>query len=180
MDKPKGSNITQQLSFDELDKQSGAIFSPCRKYRYTLWRFWDCGKPYAVFLCLNPSTADEINNDPTIRRCIDFSKQWGYGGVVILNIFAYRATDPEVMKEAVDPIGPDNDKWLKEITQHPDAGITVAAWGNHGDFADRGKQVLSMLGDMYCLKVNSNGQPAHPLYLKKSLKPHLLLSVKTG
>ena len=81
-----------------------AVFSPCRTYRYALSRVWAADKPYALFIGLNPSTADETLDDPTIRRCIDFAKRWGYGGLVMANLFAYRATDPAVMKRAAEPV----------------------------------------------------------------------------
>ena len=79
-----------------------AVFSPCRTYRYALSRVWAADKPYALFIGLNPSTADETLDDPTIRRCIDFAKRWGYGGLVMANLFAYRATEPSEMKAATD------------------------------------------------------------------------------
>lgn len=161
--------IAEQLSFAPLSNDCGALFSPCRKYRYTLWRIWDPGKQYACFLGLNPSTADETTDDPTVRRCVDYSRRWDMGGLYMLNIFAYRLTDPENMKAVTDPVGPDNDRWLNEIASS--AGIVIAAWGNHGDHMDRGREVLAMLSNVYCLKLNSNGQPAHPLYLRKSLEP---------
>lgn len=89
-----------------------AKLSDCRTYRYELWRTWDESKPYAMFIGLNPSTADETEDDPTIRRCINFAKTWGYGGLCMTNLFAYRATQPEDMKRASDPIGNKNDETL--------------------------------------------------------------------
>jgi len=144
-------------------------FSPCRKYRYTLWRWWNKSKPYASFICLNPSTADEISDDNTVRRCINYSKDWGYGGFLMLNIFAFRATDPKVMKAQEDPIGPDNDMWIKKLAK--DAGVVVAAWGSHGAYMDRGEHVKNMIPGLKCLKRTKSGQPQHPLYLKKDLRP---------
>src|SRR5690242_6108456 len=106
------------------------IFSDCRAYRYTLWREWDIfDKNYVMFVGLNPSTADERVDDPTIRRCIDFAKRWGYGALCMTNLFAYRATDPRVMKAFPYPVGPENDKWLVRCAR--EAGVVVAAWGNH-------------------------------------------------
>ena len=121
----------------------GAVFSPCRTWRYTLTRVWDMTVPPAMFIGLNPSTADEVNNDPTVRRCLGFAKQWGYGGLIMTNIFAYRATDPRVMKAAKDPVGLKNDVWLKKMGE--EAAIVVAAWGVHGAFGDRGAQVLKLI-----------------------------------
>ncbi len=164
----KGS--AKQLCLSPFSDDCGALFSTCRQYRYTLWRIWDNSKPYACWIGLNPSTADEIENDPTVRRCIDYSKQWQFGGMFMMNAFAYRSTDPEKMKAIADPVGPDNDRWLVEIANN--SGLVLAAWGNHAAHMDRGKKVLDMLQtNVFCLKLNSNGQPAHPLYLRKSLTP---------
>jgi len=113
---------------------SSAEFSPDRVHRYELWRTWDKSKGIAMFIGLNPSTADEIKNDPTVTRCINYAKKWGYGGMIMSNIFAYRATDPKIMKGATDPVGPDNDEWL--VKSSKEAGLIVAAWGNHGEFMD--------------------------------------------
>lgn len=129
----------------------GAVFSPCRVWCYTLTRRWDMTAPPAMFIGLNPSTADEFNNDPTVRRCLGFAKQWGYDGLIMTNIFAYRATDPRVMKAAEDPVGPENDAWLKKMGE--EAAIVVAAWGVHGPFGGRGDQVLKLIPGLHCLGV---------------------------
>lgn len=152
--------------------KSGAKLSKCRKYRYALWRIWDESKPTVMIIGLNPSTANETEDDPTLRRCINFSKSWGYGGVYMANLFAYRAMDPVVMKAAKNPIGNENDKWLKKLADQ--AHIVVAAWGNDGCFLNRSKNVRIMFPDLYCIKNNKSGEPAHPLYLKANLKPHLI------
>ena len=148
---------------------NGAIFSNCRKYRYTLWRTWDASKPKIMFLGLNPSTADEINNDPTVTRCINYSKSWGYGGMYMMNIFAFRTTYPIELKKAKKPIGIDNNKWIKEISLSVDK--TIGAWGNDGAFLNRSADIKKIVKNLYCLKVNSSGEPSHPLYLKANLKP---------
>ena len=142
--------------------KASAQLSPCRKYRYALWRTWDESKPYAMFIGLNPSTADETEDDPTIRRCINFAKAWGYGGVCMANLFAYRATVPSDMMAAEDPLGTENDKWLRTLADS--AGIVIAAWGNEGAFLDRSKEVVAMFPELFCLKINGSGEPAHPLY----------------
>ncbi|MFM2483259.1 DUF1643 domain-containing protein [Celerinatantimonas sp. YJH-8] len=146
-----------------------AQFSTCRKYRYALWRIWDEAKPYVMFVCLNPSTADEQQDDPTVTRCIHYANRWGYGGVCMTNLFAYRATQPEIMESQEDPVGKDNDQWLVQLAR--EAGIVVAAWGNHGGHLQRSKQVVSLLPDLYYLKLNKSGEPAHPLYLSAQLTP---------
>ena len=93
-----------------------AKLSECRKYRFALWRTWDDSKPYVMFVGLNPSTADETTDDPTLTRCINYAKSWGFGGVCMANIFAYRATEPNDMKAATDPIGSENNDWLKKLS----------------------------------------------------------------
>lgn len=127
-----------------------------------------------MFIGLNPSTADEIKNDPTVTRCINYAKQWDYGGMIMANIFAYRATDPKVMKAAVDPVGPDNDEWLLKLVKGAD--LIVAVWGNHGEFMDRGRAVLVLLEriTLHCLALNKTGHPKHPLYCSSSLEPALI------
>jgi len=97
--------------------KTDAKFSTCRKYRYALWRIWDDSKPYAMIVGLNPSTADETKNDPTISRCINFSKDWGYGGLCMANLFAFRATKPSVLMSSNDPVGSANDDWLKKLSR---------------------------------------------------------------
>lgn len=146
------------------------IFSPCQKYRYTLWREWDASKrSFANFICLNPSTATATLDDPTIRRCIRFAKDWGYGALCVTNIFAFRATDPKLMKLEADPIGPDNDRWLLRVWA--DANISVAAWGTHGTHQHRDTAVMCWLRNIHCLAKTAGGHPKHPLYLAAKLKP---------
>lgn len=146
-----------------------AKLSRCRNYRYALWRTWDDSKPYVMFVGLNPSTADENTDDPTLIRCMNFAKSWGYGGVCMANLFAFRATDPNDMKAADKPVGRLNNKWLKELASQ--AGIVIAAWGNDGIYLGRSKKVVNMLADLHCLKINKSGEPAHPLYQKADQKP---------
>ena len=145
-----------------------ATFSSCRKYRYSLSRIWDKKKKYVLFIGFNPSTADEEVDDPTIRRCVNYAKNWGYGGFMMVNLFAYRTTLPSNLKKVKYTVGKDNDKYI--VTLSKKADITVAAWGNNGDFYSRDKEVLSLVPSLMCLKINKSGQPAHPLYLKKGLK----------
>ena len=146
-----------------------AKLSKCRKYRYALWRTWDDSKPYVMFVGLNPSTADETTDDPTLTRCINFAKSWGYGGVCMANLFAFRATEPADMKASNDPIGSDNNHWLRSLSK--DAVIVVAAWGNDGGYLQRSRQVTQLIPNMHCLKLNKSGEPAHPLYQAAKLQP---------
>lgn len=154
-----------------IDKS--ATFSPCRRFRYTLWRTWaavdghaDC---YAMFVGLNPSTADEANDDPTIRRCVGFARAWGFQGLCMTNLFAYRATDPADMLAQADPVGEGNDRTLRAMAER--AGIVVAAWGVHGAHGGRAAAVRKLLPKLHYLKLTKDGHPAHPLYLPKTLRP---------
>ena len=114
--------------------QKDAFLSEDRMYRYGLSRVWDKSRPYVLFIGLNPSTADENKDDPTIRRCVDYVCKWGYGGLKMANLFAYRATLPSDLRKAKEPIGVDNDKYIKELSKS--AAITIVAWGNDGSYLD--------------------------------------------
>jgi hypothetical protein len=149
-----------------------AAFSPCRTYRYALWREWNDG-PTVTFIGLNPSTADETKDDPTIRRCVGFAKSWGFGGLIMANLFALRATDPTEMLRHPEPVGPDNDAWLRGLAGR--SGKVIAAWGVHGTHRKRDKAVLQMLGDkLHALALTKAGLPKHPLYLRADLTPFAL------
>lgn len=150
-------------------------------YRYTLWREWDTSQVinngrFLQIIGLNPSTATEVLDDPTIRRCIDFAKRWGFSALCMTNIFAYRATLPEVMKAQPDPVGCLNDHWLCRIASH--AGMTLAAWGDHGDHGGRSKAVVAMLRQrgvsLYALALTKRKRlPRHPLYIKAEAVPFI-------
>lgn len=148
-----------------------ATFSTCRKYRYSLWRRWDdfFATGYAMFIGLNPSTADETKDDPTVRRCIGYARAWGYAGLCMTNLFAFRATLPGDMMSAENPVGVENNRTLVEMAEN--AGLVVAAWGIHGMYLGRDNEVSRLIPDLYYLKLTRNGFPAHPLYLPKRLKP---------
>jgi hypothetical protein len=138
-----------------------AEFSADRRYRYTLWRTGlqderelfvtasntmnrdGRAKQFVQFIGLNPSTADETNDDPTLRKCMKFAQRWGYGALCMTNLFAFRATEPTVMKGESDPVGPDNDQWLSEIAGK--AGMILVAWGKDGDHMQRDLEVLHEL-----------------------------------
>lgn len=145
-----------------------ASFSECRTYRYTLTRQWGEGRP-VVFIGLNPSTADESADDPTIRRCVGYATGWGYKGLVMVNLFAYRATDPKIMAQAHDPIGPANDTILEATCA--EAALVVAAWGVGGSLQRRDARVKAMISDLHVLRLTKDGHPGHPLYLPKCLVP---------
>jgi hypothetical protein len=143
----------------------GAELSACRTYRYRLWRHWDRDLFPVVWVMLNPSTADENFDDPTIRKCVGFARQWGYGGIEVVNLYAYRATDPKQLKKAADPGGPGNYAAISRVA----AGRTVVCgWGRN---AERGHvwRVLQTLRDVKAeikaLKINADESPMHPLYV---------------
>lgn len=145
-----------------------AKFSPDRIHRYSLTRKWSTKKPACMFIGLNPSTADEHLDDPTIRRCMRFAKDWGFGELVMTNIFAFRATLPADMKNAADPVGPDNDREILVCAKLSEK--IVAAWGEHGMFMARDVAVIQLLRsegfEICCLGRNKSRQPKHPLYLR--------------
>lgn len=155
---------------------SGAIFSPCRQYRYQLWRRWDDSKDMLMFLMLNPSTADENDNDPTVERCQRRAVQMGYGGLRVANLFAIRSPYPEVLYKTEDPVGPDNDQAIIESAK--ESGMVICAWGTDGDYLDRGKKVLELLKtngiQPYYLQLNQDGSPKHPLYVAYDIQPQPL------
>ncbi len=156
-----------------IRNSSGAAFSACRRWRYLLWRRWDAGKPIANFLMLNPSTADEVKLDPSCTRARLYAERWGYGALIVTNLFGWRATDPDDMKAARDPVGRGNDRAILAAAR--EATIVVCAWGNHGAHLGRSSEILSKLRgarvQLHALRLNGSGEPAHPLYLPASLGP---------
>ena len=146
-----------------------ANFSRCRQYRYALWRQWGDAPACALIIGLNPSTADHRQDDPTIRRCIGFARDWGYQRLCVANLFAFRATYPDDLKAAADPVGPANDRWLRKLMAEADC--VVAAWGNDGAWLDRSAAVRRLCDHWQVLRINRSGQPAHPLYLPARLRP---------
>ena len=150
---------------------SGARFSRCRRWRYLLWRRWDAARPVANFLMLNPSTADEFKLDPSCTRARNYAGRWGYGALIVTNIFGWRSTDPSALRKVDDPIGPGNDAAILRAAR--EAKLVVCAWGNHGEHLGRGAEVLKMLHgvSVHFLRLNGAGHPAHPLYLPQALTP---------
>lgn len=145
---------------------SNALFSQDRKYRYILWRTWNVRLPYLVWIMLNPSKADEIRNDATVRRCMGFAKAWGFGGIEIYNLFAYVTTYPDFLRKVLDPVGLKNDDLIRGI---PKDRKVVIAWGNIPRlelFNDRAQSVLKLLNrDVQCLGCTKDGNPRHPVRL---------------
>lgn len=150
------------------DVTRSAVLSPEGMYRYRLDRTWGQG-PRVLFVMLNPSTADGTQDDPTLRRCIRFARDWGYGSLTVANLYAYRATAPADLKKAADPVGPECDLYLKRCAG--EASLVVAAWGMHAQ-PERVKQVRRLLGpEVMALAWTKAGQPRHPLYVRGDTVP---------
>ncbi len=152
------------------------VLSTDRKYRYTLWRKWERNGPrlkgYVLFIMLNPSTADETKDDPTIKRCKAFAERWGYEEMCVVNLFALRATDPAEVYLHPSPVGEMNNAFILEAARS--ASLVVCAWGNHGTYQNRDLAVIKMLlnhGRIFALRETKTNCPAHPLYLPKYLDP---------
>lgn len=151
---------------------AGATISPCRRYRYKLWREWDASRPAVVFCGLNPSTATASRDDPTIRRELGYARDWGFGKLIKVNAYGWRSPDPKAMLQAEDPIGPENLAIVLSEARH--AALFVAAWGNH--IRDRDAFVLRTLlrqsgVRIHVLRLTKAGNPEHPLYLARNLVP---------
>lgn len=150
----------------------GTHFSPDRQYRYTLWRRWwdeNLFVRFVQFIGVNPSTADETINDPTVTRCILYAQKWGYEAMCMTNLFAFRSTDVRAMKRHPAPIGGENDQWLLRVSRA--ASLVIACWGNHGTHMARDRDVIQFIGTLHCLATSKDGNPKHPLYLKGDLEP---------
>lgn len=150
----------------------GATFDPTYTYRYNLWRQWDEQRPWVGFVMLNPSRADAVVDDPTIRRCLGFAQAWGYGGLEVVNLFAYRTASPTELRRVSDPIGAENDRYLTSLVQRVDR--ILLAWGNWGTLYQRDRAVIQLLGmskPLNCLGLTQTGQPRHPLYLRRGELP---------
>lgn len=152
-----------------------AVFSSCEKYRYRLWRYWDKSKKHAVFIMLNPSTADWTKNDPTVERCQRRAQAMGYGGIEVLNVFALRSTDPRALKKADDPIGPRNDWEIRKVVVHDGVGIIICGWGTHISGSGRSEEIRRILTEAgvraFSLGLTKGGEPKHPLYIGYDVTP---------
>ena len=155
-----------------MNMKSGAIFDTTNTYRYTLWRSWSPDHPHLTFIMLNPSTADAQRNDPTISRCLAFARDWGFGSLEVVNLFAYKTAYPSDLLRVPDPVGEENDRFLQQAIAR--SSCIVAAWGTKGILLDRNRQVLQLLTDkqhIYCLGLTRDGHPRHPLYIKGNIQP---------
>ena len=155
------------------DAPSTAIYSDCERYRYALTRIWDEGGTRVHFVMLNPSTATEVQNDPTVERCERRARALGHGGFRVTNIFAWRDTDPRNMKAAQSPIGPANDATILAAADWAD--VTICAWGTHGAYLGRGAQIEQTLrqsgASLMHLGLSKAGHPKHPLYIAYAQQP---------
>ena len=156
------------------ETRDAATFSRCGTYRYQLARDVSMvGAGWALFIMLNPSTADASCDDPTVRRCMGFAQSWGCRGVEVANLFALRATDPRALRHHSDPVGPENDQWIRRIVRRSD--LVVCAWGAHGAYRDRWYHVNQLLTEEdaspLALGITAHGQPRHPLYLPRQVRP---------
>ncbi len=166
--------MTLQVGLDlgEPSIGSEAVFSNDGLYRYLLSRSWGAGGR-VVFAMLNPSTADEMRDDPTVAKCGRYARAWGYGSLTVVNLFAWRSTNPHVLPKLDDPIGPANDTAIADAVTGSD--LVVCAWGVHGGLRDRDREVLALIRGMgvtpHCLRVTKYGYAEHPLYLPGNLTP---------
>jgi hypothetical protein len=155
------------------DAPSTAVYSDCERYRYSLTRTWDPAGLRALFVMLNPSTATEVQNDPTVERCERRARALDFGAFRVTNIFAWRDTDPRAMRAAADPVGPDNDAAILDGVTWADQ--VIAAWGTHGAHLGRGPDVAALLRagsrPVFHLGLSKAGHPKHPLYIAYSRQP---------
>lgn len=171
----------EELKPHEPKPKKHAIISDCKKYRFALHREWDDSKPTAMFIMLNPSTADAEKDDPTIRRCMSFAKSWGYGGIIVCNLFPFRATNPKelLIRENISTQISLNGSYIRQLQEH--CRVVILAWGNelildyifkqHYPF---GKLNYLQIEKIHYLELSKNGTPKHPLYLPQTLKPQPL------
>lgn len=160
------------MTLPQRTTRGDAVFSADSKYRYRLHRTWDAGAASVLFVMLNPSTADATQDDPTIRRCVGFAKRWGYGRLLVGNLFALRATDPRCLLDEPDPVGPQNDEHLRVMMD--EARIVICAWGAHklAHGTTRESAVKALLGpSLWALGRTAAGAPRHPLYMPKDAGP---------
>lgn len=157
------------------DAASIAVYSDCERYRYSLSRIWDEAGPRVLFIMLNPSKATEVQNDPTVERCERRARVLGFGGFRVMNIFAWRETDPRLLRAAADPVGGENDSLLLDGLNWADT--VIAGWGVHGEHLNRGPEVEALLRgagvDLHCLGLSKAGHPRHPLYIAYATQPQV-------
>jgi hypothetical protein len=148
--------------------ENDAVISDCGQYRYLLRRVWDHVKPRALFVMLNPSTADAKVDDPTIRSCVRLARGLGYGSIEVVNVFGWRATNPDELPKQADPMGPMNERIVAAAVARCD--VVICAWGANAMAAGKTQylcdRILSYRPAAYCLGKTKSGAPRHPLYVK--------------
>lgn len=158
---------------DSIERR--AAISDCGRYRYRLLRAWNTEQPRALFIMLNPSTADAEVDDATIRSCMRLARSWYYGGIEVVNLFAWRATNPRELYDAADPVGPENDEHIEDALAHTD--FALCAWGAQKIAEHRSSQVLDLIYGrralLHCLGRTKSGAPRHPLYIKTGTTPEI-------
>lgn len=169
--------MNKQAELFTTNVGGSACISPCGLYRYTLHRVWGDGHPFVNFLMLNPSTADGMADDPTIRKCIGFARRWGFGGLTVTNLFAWRSTDPKGIGTLAEHVGPENDEWIKTAATF--SGRVVFAWGAQPRIKARVDAVTAIVRGLGVTPYRigpptKDGHPCHPLMLaySRQLEPH--------
>lgn len=157
------------------DTIGGAIFSKDDEYRYLLSRDWNEEGPILVWIMLNPSIGNDQILEPTTAGCLKRAKMWGFGGMIVINLFGLVSTDPGKLKQVEDPVGPLNDYFITATRSLPEDSLFIAAWGSHGKLNGRDRQVAGLLKDrdLYSLGINKDGSPRHPLHMSHSIRPEL-------
>ena len=167
------------IAFQSVTAQ--AQFSPCGRYRWRLERAWDPAQPRLLFIGLNPSRADAERDDPTLRRLVGFARAWGFGALEVVNLFARCSASPALLRRCSDPIGGDNDRWLRHRIgqlRWRMADALWLGWGNGGGWRQRDQQVLRLIAaelpsavPLLVLGLTAGGQPRHPLYVTAAAQP---------
>jgi hypothetical protein len=182
---PPGHELVVRARHGEDNVVTRAVYSPDGRYRYSLSWAWDMGAPCAVWIMLNPSTATEEKLDPTVNRCLRWTKAWGGGMMVVLNLFAFRSSNPTILRAVPDPIGPENDRWtdsvLEALEDHDPGVRVVAGWGGGGRYLNRGAHVIDRLTahgvTLWAMGENRDGTPVHPgprtTWLRPDAQPEL-------
>ncbi len=169
---PVGPQLVAEVA-ETSDGHGSALYDRSRQFRYRLSRVWDPTAPRLCFVMLNPSTATASQLDPTVSRTVRWARSWGYGAVEVTNIFAFRSTDPGMLRTTDDPVGPLNDESIAAAARN--AGLVVAAWGVHGQLLNRGSEVVALLSGLavrpHVLGLTKAGHPRHPLYLPGGVRP---------
>jgi len=165
------------------DVHRSAVISPCHRYRWWLERRWDPQRPRLLFIGLNPSRADGLREDPTLRRLVGFARGWGFGTLEVMNLFGRIAASPALLRRCEDPVGTPNDGWIRSRLRAQRAPVVWLGWGNEGAWRGRDREVLALLENgratLACVGHTGAGHPRHPLYCPASL-PLLPLAASCG